>query len=328
MQFFSGIEGLKSLRRGCAVSIGNYDGVHRGHLKIIAEMRRLQQSSEQSSGAEAPGLCVVTFEPHPLTVLKPQIAPPRLTPVAIKHRLLEAVGVTHLVELPPSSEVLNLEAQDFFAILRDEVQPSHIVEGPNFNFGKARGGNVRRMIEWSQGTSISVHAIDPEEVALLDLSLVEISSTLIRFLLANGRMRDAAICLGRPYAIRGEVVKGFQRGRTIGVPTANMNIPDQLIPDDGVYASRCVIDGKAYPVALSIGSLPTFEKRAFQVEAHLLDFDGDLYGKTIEIELIDYLREQRRYSSIDALKIQIERDLFEVRQRAKVDASRPIAQIA
>ncbi|HRK31742.1 MAG TPA: riboflavin biosynthesis protein RibF [Tepidisphaeraceae bacterium] len=321
MKVLHGIEGLHELPRGGALSIGNYDGVHRGHARIVNEMRRLTAGS----GAQGHGLCVVTFEPHPLTILKPAVAPPRLTPVEVKRRLLAAMGVTHLVELPPSPEVLNLEAQAFFAILRDQVSPRHIVEGPNFNFGKARHGNVQRMIEWSAGTNIEVHSLAAEEVALLDLSLVEVSSTLVRYLVANGRARDAAICLGRPYVLRGEVVKGFQRGRTIGIPTANMSVPQQLIPEDGVYAASCTVNGRQHPVALSIGSLPSFEKRAFQVEAHLLDFEGDLYGQIIEVELLDYLREQRRYASVESLKAQIDRDLISVRARIAEDATRPIA---
>lgn len=319
MHLLHGIDGLKLLPRGCGLSIGNYDGVHRGHATIIAHLRNL---------AGAAPLAVVTFEPHPLTVLKPELAPPRLTAPATKHRLLQSHGVTHLVELPPSQQVLNLSAEAFFGIIRDHVQPSHIVEGPNFNFGRARRGNVRRMIEWSEGTPIQVHSLGAHEVALVDMSLVQISSTLIRWLVANGRVRDAAICLGRPYAISGEVIRGFQRGRTIGVPTANLDVKDQLIPDDGVYAARCSVGGRSYTVALSIGSIPTFAERKFQVEAHLLDFDGDLYGQTLEVDLIDQIREQRAYGSMDALQAQIRRDLTEIRCRSGVSPERPIAVAA
>lgn len=316
MHLLHGIDGLHQLPRGSALSIGNYDGVHRGHATIIQRLR------EFAAGGP---VAIVTFEPHPLTVLRPQLAPPRLTAPAIKHRLLQALGVTHLVELPPSQEVLNLDAQDFFAILRDHVGPTHIVEGPGFNFGKARGGNVQKMIEWSRGTEIQVHALPAEQLALLDLSLAEVSSTLVRWLLSHGRVRDAAICLGRPYTLAGEVVKGFQRGREIGTPTANLDVKDQLIPDDGVYVARCCVNGVTHPVALSIGSIPTFTERAFQVEAHLLDFEGDLYGHSLEVDLLDHLREQRKYSSIDTLKLQIARDIARVRECQNLSPEKPIA---
>lgn len=333
------IAGLSQVPRGCALSIGNYDGVHRGHAAIISALRNFAHEDDVHAGRCATGssvptgsestespepICVVTFEPHPLTVLKPQLAPPRLTPPAVKRRVLESLGVTHLVELPPSPDVLNLSAADFFGVLRDTVQPSHIVEGPRFNFGKGRAGNVQRMIEWSVGTEILVHALAGEEVALLDLSLVEVSSTLIRWLIAHGRVRDAAICLGRPYTLVGEVIKGFQRGRTIGIPTANLDVKDQLVPLDGVYAGRALVNGQVHAAAVSIGSLPTFAQRAFQIEAHLLDFDADLYGQTIELELIDLLREQRAYGSVDALKVQIERDIEQIRSMQQLDPARAI----
>ncbi|MCS7033063.1 MAG: hypothetical protein NZ561_03605, partial [Phycisphaerae bacterium] len=226
------------------------------------------------------------------------------------------------VELPPSSDVLGLTAEEFFAILRDQVRPTSIVEGPDFHFGRGRAGNIRKMLEWSAGTQIRVLELAPQEAVLADLSLVEVSSTLIRWLVGHGRMRDAAICLTRPYALRGPVIRGFARGRTIGVPTANLEVRQQLIPLEGIYAGRCAIDGTVFPAAVSIGAPPTFAERAFQVEAHLLGFSGELYGRTIELEMIDWLREQRAYSTVEALRLQIDRDLARVRQCLAVDPLR------
>jgi riboflavin kinase/FMN adenylyltransferase len=157
------------------------------------------------------------------------------------------------------------------------------------------------------------------------LSVVPVSSSLIRWLLAQGRVRDAAICLGRPYAIRGEVVRGFGRGRDLGVPTANLMCDEQFMPADGVYAACCSIDGQTYAVALSIGILPTFGEHARQVEAHLLGYDGDLYGRKIEVEVLDWVREQRKFNGIETLKARIAVDLDEVRERAGIDATRAIA---
>ena len=137
---------------------------------------------------------------------------------------------------------------------------------------------------------------------LLDLRVVPVSSTVVRWLIAYGRIRDAAICLGRPYALRGEVIRGHQRGREIGVPTANLRCEAQIIPDDAVYAGRATVDGKTYPAAVSIGTMPTFGENQRQIEAHLVGFSGDIYGRTLTVELLDWLREQRKYTSIDLLK--------------------------
>jgi riboflavin kinase/FMN adenylyltransferase len=321
MQIRQGLDGLRSLAPGGVLSIGNYDGLHRGHRRLLEVAGRLRPRS----GSER--VAVVTFEPHPLTVLRPELAPPRLTPPAIKQALLEAAGADDYVILPPAPEVLNLTAERFWSILTEQVRPTHLVEGSSFHFGKGRGGTIQRLRQWclAPGCTIELHALDAVSVALLDLTVVPVTSSLIRWLLAYGRARDAAICLGRPYALRGEVIRGFGRGRQMGVPTANLRCEEQLIPGDGVYAARCTIDGAAHAVALSIGSLPTFEQRQYQVEAHLIDFAGDLYGRTIEVEVIDWLREQQKFPSVDALKQQIERDLAEARERSTRAAERPIA---
>ena len=309
MHVFHGLDGLQSLPRGGALSIGNFDGVHVGHAAIVRRMRQL-------AGDEAP-LSVVTFEPHPLTVLRPRNAPPRLTPAVLKRRALQSLGVTHLLELPPTPEVLNLSAEAFWRMIESIVAPAHVVEGPNFFFGRNRGGNVEAIRAWSAGSGIGVHAIPPEQAALPDCSLVEVSSTLVRFLVGHGRVRDAAACLGRPYTLVGTVVVGNRRGRTIGVPTANLECGPQLVPTDGVYAARATTaDGKTHPAAVSIGTNPTFNDAGVRVEAHLLDFDGDLYGQTLEVELLDWVREQRKYFGVEPLLRQMRRDIDLVRQLA------------
>ena len=320
MEIRNGLEGLRSLPPGAVLSIGNYDGIHLGHRRLLELAQAIR--ARQEGGAR---VGIVTFEPHPLTVLRPELAPPRLTPPAIKQALLEAAGVDDYIILPPAPEVLNLTAEEFWAILRDQVKPTHLVEGSSFNFGKGRGGNIERLIEWSAGSAIALDVVDAMSVPLLNLSVVPVSSSLIRWLLANGRVRDAAICLGRPYALRGAVIEGFQRGRSIGVPTANLKCDEQLIPGDGVYVGRCTLAGRSWPAAVSIGSLPTFQERKHQVEAHLLDYDGDLYGQTIELELIDWLRDQRKFAGLETLKKQIFRDILSVRGRWNIHPAQPIA---
>src|SRR5262245_51990889 len=267
MNVHHGINGLKQVQDGAVLSIGNFDGMHLGHRRIIETMKRVR--------AQGAGVIVATFEPHPLTVLRPQLAPPRLSPEPIKRQLLEEAGVDELVVFPPTRDVLDLTAEQFWAILRDEVKPSHIVEGSSFNFGKGRGGTIEKLREWSAASNGQLHVIDAVEVPLLDLQIVQVSSSLIRWLISYGRVRDAAICLGRPYVLHGSVIRGHGRGRTIGVPTMNLDVRDQLVPAEGVYVGRCTIDSKTYPAAVSIGTTPTFGDGRLQIEAHLIGFSGD-----------------------------------------------------
>ena len=300
--------------------MGNFDGVHRGHLKLLNECRRLAQTTGKP-------LAIATFDPHPLTVLNPAAAPPRLTSPAIKTERLAAQGVDELIVLPPTPDVLNTTAEQFWEILSDVARVSHMVEGETFTFGKGRTGTIARLREWAARDGVGLSIVDAEEAVLLDLSIVPVSSTLVRWLIAHGRARDAAILLGRPYALHGTVVEGFKRGRTIGIPTANLRTDDgQLVPADGVYAGRCEIDGHSYPVALSIGTLPTFgQTNSRQIEGHLIGFDGDLYGRTIQIDVLDWVREQVKFNGVEALKGQIARDVEEIKRRASAVPCRQIA---
>jgi riboflavin kinase / FMN adenylyltransferase len=319
MQILHGLDGLRALPPGAVLSIGNFDGVHRGHQRLLDVCRA--RARHRSNPVAA-----VTFEPHPLTVLKPGFAPPRLTPPETKDALLAELGVTHLVVLPPTPEVLNVTAEQFLALLGTDVRPVHLVEGANFTFGKGRGGNIDRLREWAQAVGVGLTVIDAVEAVLLNLQAVPVSSSLIRWLIGHGRLRDAAICLGRPYALRGTVVEGFKRGRTIGVPTANLRVDDQMVPLDGVYAGRCAVGGVLYPAAVSIGTMPTFDATIRQIEGHLIGFDGDLYGQAIEVELIAWIRDQVRYKGIDALKTQIARDINATRDLIQSDPTREIAR--
>jgi riboflavin kinase/FMN adenylyltransferase len=314
-----GIDGLRSLAPASVISIGNFDGLHLGHRALLATMNELRPRF--GSGRVA----VVTFEPHPLTVLRPELAPPRLTPPELKRALLDRAGVDDYVVLPPDQSVLDLSAEEFWSILRDDVRPAHLVEGDTFNFGKDRRGTMDRLREWSAGTGVELHVVPPVRAVLLNLLVAPVSSSLIRWLLSNGRARDAAICLGRPYALRGEVVEGFRRGRTIGVPTANLRINDQVIPANGVYAGRCTVDGRTYPAAVNVGMQPTFVQQSHQIEAHLIGYTGDLYGHSIELELVDWLRESVRFAGIEELKTQITRDITRALDESTVDPARPIA---
>jgi riboflavin kinase / FMN adenylyltransferase len=316
MRIVQGLEGLREASAGCVLSIGNFDGVHRGHGRILSTARGLAGDARQFVAA--------TFEPHPFTVLRPGQAPPRLTSLNHKQELLAKAGVDLLAILPPSSEILNLTAEQFWAFLCGEVRPADIVEGESFTFGKGRAGTIDRMRQWSQGTGITIHVVEPVLAGLLDMTLPPVSSSLVRWLLSNGRVRDAAICLGRPYALEGMVIAGQQRGRTLGVPTANLDCGPQHIPADGVYAGRCRIHGTDWPAAISIGSLPTFGQADRQVEAHLIGFSGDLYGIPLNLLLVDWLREQRKFPDVQSLQTQLQKDIASAAHRSTIDPARTI----
>jgi len=302
METLHGIDGLRKLPQGAIISIGNFDGIHLGHQRILRTALKL------ASQNHAP-LAVVTFEPHPLTVLRPQLAPPRLTLPQRKAELLAQAGVSHLVILPPEPSVLNLTAEQFWQLLRDQVKPSWLVEGGSFNFGKGRAGTIEKLKEWSAQSPVKLQIVEGVEATLLDLSIVPVSSSLIRWLITYGRARDAAICLGRPCELEGKVIEGHKRGQKIGVPTANLDCGDQLVLADGVYAGRSSVAGESYSAAISIGTLPTFGDYARQVEVHLIGFSGNLYGQTLRVEFLDWLRDQRKFPGIDSLKQQLNKDI-------------------
>lgn len=318
MKRLHGLDGLRQITPGSVVSIGNFDGVHRGHRRI------LDLAASLRAGSASGRVAIVTFEPHPFTVLRPEHVPPRLTPPAMKQELLAAAGVDEYVILPPTADVLNLSAELFWALLRDEVRPAHLIEGESFTFGKGRGGTIERLRAWCADSSVKLHTADAVTVPLLDMHVVPVSSSLIRWLIERGRVRDAAICLGRAYTLQGEVIRGHQRGRTIGVPTANLDCGEQVVPADGVYAARCTIDNATYPAALSIGTLPTFGQHARQIEAHLIGFDGDLYDRTLRVDVLDWVREQWKFNGIDALKQRIAKDIDLTRERLDLEPAQPV----
>lgn len=304
MQVHHGLDGFAQLPRGVVLSIGNFDGVHLGHHTIFQTMKQLRPSAP---------LAVATFEPHPFTVLRPSFAPPRLTTERRKHQLLAEAGIEHCVTIPPTPDVLNLAAETFWQTVA-ATQPAGMVEGSSFTFGKDRVGNIDKLRAWSAAAGIALQVIDPVEVTLINLHIVTVSSSLIRWLIHYGRMRDAALCLGRHYRLIGPVIHGFARGRTIGVPTANLRCDDQMLPTPGVYAGRCQVDNRMYPVALNIGPAPTFNAPP-QIEAHLIGFDGDLYDRVLEVQIVDWLRDVLKFDGVESLKRQLAKDLISAEAR-------------
>ncbi|MBI4716428.1 MAG: riboflavin biosynthesis protein RibF [Planctomycetes bacterium] len=308
MRTFHGIESLPPLASS-VLTIGNFDGVHRAHRQIIDTARRL------AAQAQAP-VAVLTFEPHPLTVVAPERAPQRLGTPDDKLRHLAEAGADITVVVRSEPSFFNLDAEAFVeTIVRPRFHPRCIVEGESFGFGRGRQGGAGTLRELAARFGCEVRIVEPVRVSLGDGEVV-VSSSLIRSRLASGDVAAAAACLGRPYAMTGRVVAGHSRGKALGFPTANLSAPDQMVPGDGVYAGTGWLAGEAHPAAISIGHTPTFGGTARQIEAHLVGFTGETYGQTLRIEFRRLLRAQRKFETPGALARQLARDVDEVRRCA------------
>jgi riboflavin kinase / FMN adenylyltransferase len=294
--------------RGAVVAIGNFDGVHLGHQRVIGE-----------AGAIARGLgaphAVLTFEPHPRSVFRPQDPPFRLTPFRTKARRIEALGVDLLFTLHFDLDFARRSAEDFVeAVLVQGLGVRHVVVGYDFVFGHQRRGDPVLLAQRGAALGFGVTIIDP--VAATAGAIY--SSTRIRDHLVAGEPREAATLLGRFWEIDGRVERGDRRGRTIGFPTANIFLDDYLRPAAGVYAVRAAVDEGGSPhwhdAVANFGTRPTFGGTDLRLEAHLFDFAGDLYGRHLRVALIDHLRPERKFPGLDALKAQIAEDAKQARQ--------------
>ncbi|NLF32061.1 MAG: bifunctional riboflavin kinase/FAD synthetase [Planctomycetes bacterium] len=306
-----GLETLGERPAGCAVTIGNFDGVHRGHQSILATARQL-------ADREGTRAVVLTFEPPPLRILAPERAPQRLMHLDQRCEALAAAGADDVVVVHTTPGLLHLTPEAFVRdILVDHLGPRHVVEGPNFFFGHRRAGNVRTLAELGGAMGFEVHVVDPVTVELADGTVTRVSSSLVRHLLKEGKVEDAAACLGRPHTLRGLVVRGRGIGRQLHLETANLDCDDQLLPADGVYAAWADLNGRTVPAAVSVGTRPTFGLTERAVEARLLDHEGTLYGRRLALRLIRRLREQRAFDSPDALCRQIAKDIEDVRHELR-----------
>lgn len=294
---------------GGAIAIGNFDGVHRGHCNIIDSLRQVAKKVEGPAS-------IVTFDPPPARLLRPESTPKPLTTVAWKKELLAKAGADHVIVIPTTTELLQLTAMEFFErVVRGELQAKGIVEGENFRFGKGREGDIQLLASLCE-----THAMELKIATTAQCDGQWVSSTRIRQWIESGQMADANRYLLRPYRIAGKVVSGAQRGRTLGFPTANLDSIPVLVPSIGVYAARVkgVITSDGNPmksapigthVALNIGSNPTFGENALKVEAHLLGFRGDLYDAILELEILDRVRDVRKFESKESLLAQLANDL-------------------
>ena len=286
-----------------AVAIGNFDGVHRGHLEII---RRLIERAQSVNG---PAI-VFTFDPHPVRLLRPEQCPPPLTWTERKAQLLAKHGVNKIVAYPTDEHLLQMSAQDFFeSIVCDLLQAKAMVEGPNFYFGRNREGNVELLTELTSQAGMSLDVVPPLEIGG-DL----VSSSRMRQPIAFGEVGSARELLSAPYRIRGMVTHGAGRGMKLGFPTANLEAIDTLLPRIGVYAGRAWLNTICYPAAIHIGPNPTFHDAALKVEIHLLDFEETLYGQPLEVEFLAHIREISSFDNEDALVAQLKHDVKRTRE--------------
>ncbi len=300
MQLFT--RALPSSVRGSYVAIGNFDGVHRGHQAMV---ERLVGLADQ----HAKPAVVVTFDPHPLSLLRSDGAPPGLTSVADRTKLLQAAGVHEVVVLATSTALLQFTAEQFFErVIRQELQAVGLVEGPNFCFGKDRGGTITSLRQMCQAHGLALEVIEP-----VTWNGQWVSSSAIRSLLIAGDLNSAVDLLGHPYRLTGRVTHGAERGRTLGVPTANLSDIGTVLPGFGVYAGRVAIQDQNYRSAVNIGPNPTFAEGATKIEVHIIDFAGDLYGQTLSVDLVRRQRDIHKFSGIEELKQQLAADIAAAR---------------
>ncbi len=287
--------------RGGVLAIGNFDGVHCGHQQMFAALTR------QARERQVPSV-VLTFEPHPIEVLRPQEAPPRLTTTEQKAELIADCGVDFLIVYQTDLRLLNLSPDDFFeSVVRGEVAASGLVEGPNFFFGRNRAGNIKVLEQLCRRDNLTLEIVPPVFVGAQMAS-----SSAVRDAVARGEVDQANDLLGHRYTVRGLVVKGSVRGRTLGFPTANVTHIATVLPCEGVYAGLVHHNGKGWPAAINLGPNPTFGERRRKFEAHLLGFEGDLYDQSLDIELIQRLRDTRPFANVDELKAQLQADIRNV----------------
>jgi riboflavin kinase/FMN adenylyltransferase len=303
MQIFHDWGDLQADARGATVALGNFDGVHRGHAEVI--------KAAHAARPKVP-LAVLTFEPHPREHFRPDDPPFRLTLSAERAEALAALGVTLLYELPFNDDFSHMPAEHFVSqVLHEGLGARHLVSGSDFAFGHRRGGDAGFLAQRAEALGMGLTL-----VPLLADANGPISATRIRRVLQDGYPERATADLGRPWTIRGVVAHGDARGRTIGFPTANIALGRHLEPARGVYAVRVRLpNGKWHPGVANIGRRPTVNQGPeSRLEVNIFDFDDDIYGAELSVALHAYIREERRFSGLDALKTQIAADAGKARR--------------
>ena len=295
--------------RGGAVAIGNFDGVHRGHACLVARL------IAQARAVGGPAV-VFTFDPHPVQILRPDVAPPPLTWAERKAELLSALGVDAMIAYPTDEALLGLSAREFFdRVVAAGLQARAVVEGGNFCFGRQRTGNVRVLGEFCAAAGIRLEVVEPVPV-----QGAVVSSSRVRERIQAGDVDAALALLTAPYRIRGLVTHGARRGATLGFPTANVAAVDTLVPGLGVYAGRALAPAGNWPAAIHIGPNPTFGEHAVKFEVHLIGFEGSLYGQPLEVDFLSRLRDIHPFASVEELKRQLAEDRAAARAIAERNA--------
>ncbi|WDI42814.1 bifunctional riboflavin kinase/FAD synthetase [Bremerella sp. P1] len=300
MQLYRDLDSLSTEIRSGALTIGNFDGVHLGHAKIAQQVR---QRADEVGGPAV----VFTFDPHPVRLLRPELAPPPLTWTRRKVELLGQLGIDAVIAYPTTPELLQLTPDEFFQqIIVQKMAAKAMVEGPNFNFGKDRAGDVKTLEALCQTNGIMLDIVEP----LTRPGETEyVSSSRIRKLIAQGNVQLACEMLTQPYRIRGMVTHGAGRGAQLGFATANLEAVDTLVPEMGVYAGMSYRGDDVYAAAINIGPNPTFGEKARKIEIHLIGFQGSLYGEPLEVSFLSRLREVTTFPNAEALKKQLDQDI-------------------
>jgi riboflavin kinase/FMN adenylyltransferase len=299
------LDNLPADLRGGAVAIGNFDGVHRGHALLV--QRLLAMASQVGGPAIA-----LTFDPHPVRLLRPQSAPPPLTWTDRKAQLLAELGVTATIAFPTDQALLALTADEFFErIVASRLAAKAMVEGPNFRFGRGRAGDIAALRRLCSAANVLLEIVQP-----LAVGNELVSSSRVRAAIGTGDVDLARQLLTRPYRIRGMVTHGAGRGAKIGFPTANLEAIDTLLPGQGVYAALAITPGGRWPAAVNIGPNPTFGEHALKIEVHLIGFAESLYGVALEVDFLSRLRNIRPFDSVESLKQQLQTDVAAAREIA------------
>ncbi len=305
MTLFRDLDRLPDQLHDTAVTVGNFDGVHLGHARLV---ERLVAKSRELGGSSA----VLTFDPHPARLLRPDRVPTPLCWIERKAELLGRLGVDVVIAYPTTMSLLQLDPRQFFdRILRDKLRARAVVEGTNFFFGRGRQGNIDVLRTLCDEAGIVLDVVEP-----VPFEGQIVSSSRIRRLLAEGQCESAGRMLTEPYRIRGTVVRGAGRGADLGYPTANVAGVDTLLPREGIYAGRALVDGRSWPAAISLGPNPTFDEGAQKLEVFLIDYGGDLYERPIEVDFLSRLRDIVRFDSVGQLVAAMERDVAAAREIA------------
>ena len=298
---------IKKPLRNCVLTVGNFDGVHKGHVALFDMVKKRARAIDGESA-------VMTFEPHPLKVIRPGEGLPLITLTKQKIKLITDQKVDFIFCIPFTKQFAAISSRDFVKdILVGKIGIKEIIVGYDYTFGHKREGNIGLLQEMGGSLGFAVHVVGPQHSKGR-----LISSTSIRKLVQEGKLEDAKNLLGRDYQVSGVVVKGKNRGgRLLGFPTANLDLIDELTPPTGVYAVKALINGQWFDGVTNIGYNPTFGNGTFSVETHILDFSGDLLGTTISVSFMEYLRKEKTFKEVADLARQIGDDIVQARSLFK-----------